>query len=104
MAENREELSLAADLAIEAVRMCPNLLQLVINACNICSHADRSADLLKLLELTTACDPSPGRIRYLEAKAALILGRHDILKKFFDELPPLTSVREAEIESDRSVV
>ncbi len=97
MAENREELALAADLASEAVRMCPNLLQLVINACNICSHADRSADLLKLLELTTPAIRAQGRIRYLEAKAALVLGKHGILKKFFEELPPLTSVREAEM-------
>lgn len=96
-AQEREELTLAAALAFEAARMCPNLTQMMVHACQACSYAKRPADVLKLLEMTTPAIRANGRLRYLEALAALELGRLDIAKTFFDESPELASVREAEL-------
>ncbi|MBN1344459.1 MAG: DUF5107 domain-containing protein [Phycisphaerae bacterium] len=87
----------AAELWLKALRMRPTLLPLAIECCQALIEADRARDLLALWGTLPGQVRQVGRIRTLEAQAAMAVGDLRRVEQILDGDLELTSNREGEV-------
>ncbi|MFD5920988.1 DUF5107 domain-containing protein [Kitasatospora sp. NPDC058201] len=90
----------AADLLTEAHRMLPNLRALAVEATEALLAAHRVTEASKLIEALDDEVRSHGRIRVLDARAALAAGDHDRVRALLDEGIQVDNLREGEVSLD----
>jgi hypothetical protein len=87
----------AADLWLKALRMRPTLLPLAVECCRALIEADRPRELLALWGTLPGQVREAGRIRTLEAQAAMAAGDLDRVERILDSSLVLTTNREGEV-------
>jgi tetratricopeptide (TPR) repeat protein len=86
----------AAELYGEAVRLVPHIRPLVTEAGRFLIDAQKAQQWLDLLGELSPEIRTDGRVRLLEAQAALELGHWPLLEDFFARAPVLPDLREGE--------
>jgi hypothetical protein len=86
----------AAGLLIKALRMAPNLLPLAIECGRCLLEAGRTQEWLELLKELPGSIRMSGRIRLLEAQAALAENKLTMVASFFEEQVIVDDLREGE--------
>ncbi len=87
----------AADLLIRALHMAPHLLPLAIESGRCLLEAGRTQEWLELLEELPLSIRSTGRIRLLQAQAALAENKLATVARFFEDKVTICDLREGEI-------
>ena len=87
----------ATSLYIEAVRMKPELLPLVVECGQALLQSIQPQKWLELLKELPTTVRSSGRIRLLEAQAALAMGDFQKVERFFADEVILPNIREGEL-------
>ena len=90
------QLKEAIDLISSALRMRPDLLPLVTECGRLLLEAGRSREWLDLLPELPQSVRASGRVRLLEAQAALALNEFELVKRFFSEGIVVEDLREGE--------
>jgi hypothetical protein len=96
IAQEEGDLSGGADLLIAACRLKPDLLPLAVECGRCLIAADRPRDWLDLLADLPDSIRAAGRIRLLEAQAALAAGDLPVVEHFFTEGVTIPDLREGE--------
>lgn len=86
----------AADLIVLACKKLPSLLPIVIECGNCLIEAERTEEWLKMMTIFPDSIRSIGRIRLLEAQAALKEGDFDTVDRFFADRVVVPDLREGE--------
>jgi len=86
----------AVELYIAACRMRPSLLPLVVECGRTLIDVGRPRDWLELLAQLPPSVRTVGRIRLLEAQAALAMGDFERVERIFAEKPVVDDMREGE--------
>lgn len=86
----------AVELYIAACRMRPSLLPLAVECGRTLIDAGRLRDWLELLAELPPSVRTVGRIRLLEAQAALVVGDFESVERIFAEEPVVDDMREGE--------
>jgi hypothetical protein len=97
LAQERGQGDEAADLYVAACRMRPQSLPLAVECGRALLEADRPAEWLERLDDLPAWVRERGRIRLLEARAALALDDFERVKHIFAEKPVVNDMREGEV-------
>jgi hypothetical protein len=90
------DLNQAADYYVAACRMMPSLLPLVVECGQCLVETGRPYDWLGLLTEIPQPIRSAGRIRLLEARAALAIGNLEPVERFFADRVVIADLREGE--------
>ena len=90
----------AADLAAEAHRLLPDLMELTIEALDALLRADRSGEALALIEALPQADRRHGRIRLAQARAAHASGDDEQVRVLLAEGVRVDNMREGELSLD----
>ncbi len=86
----------AADLLVEAYNAMPELLPLAVECGRCLVEADRVQEWLTLVQGMPASIRSNGRVRLLEAQAALKQGDLEVAERFFKDEVVVADLREGE--------
>jgi predicted Zn-dependent protease len=86
----------AVELYVAACRMRPSLLPLAVECGRALIDVGRPRDWLELLAELPQSIRTVGRIRLLEAQAALAIGDFESVKRIFAEKPVVDDMREGE--------
>ena len=97
LAQEDGQLDDAAGLYVAACRMRPSLLPLATECGRTLLEAGRPGDWLQLLARLPLSVRSAGRIRLLEAQAALAVDDFEAVQRIFAEKPVVDDMREGEI-------
>ena len=87
----------AADLYVAAHRLRPSLLSLAVECGRALIDAGRAREWLEILAELPALVRAAGRIRLLEARAALAAGEFETVERIFAEKPIVDDLREGEV-------
>jgi hypothetical protein len=96
LAQEEGNLDVAAELLVAACRMLPSLLPLAVECGRSLIDANRSHEWLDLLVELPQPIRSEGRIRLLEAQAALAAGDLQPAERFFADRVTVADLREGE--------
>ena len=96
LAWNEGSVNNAADLLVEAYLAVPDLAPLAVECGRCLIEADRFQEWLTLVQGMSASIRSNGRIRLLEAQAALKQGDLEVAERFFKDEVVITDLREGE--------
>jgi tetratricopeptide (TPR) repeat protein len=86
----------AVDMFTEACQLAPALLPLAVECGNCLIDAGQPGKWLEFLRSCPDFIRSNGRIRLLEAQAALAVNNLEVVKKFFDDAVIVEDLREGE--------
>jgi hypothetical protein len=86
----------AADLLIEAFHAAPGVLSLAVECGRCLIEAERYREWLNMVQEMTGSMRSNGRIRLLEAQAALSEGDLEVVGRFFKDEVVIADLREGE--------
>ncbi len=96
LAWQEDQVDLAADLLVEAYQAAPDILSLAIE-CGGCLNDDgRHREWLQMVPDLPQPIRLNGRIRLLEAQAALMEGKLNIVESFFEDNVEVADLREGE--------
>jgi hypothetical protein len=87
----------AAELYVAACRMRPSLLPLAVECGRTLIQAERPDAWLELLDELPDAVRSVGRVRLLQAQAALAVGDFEVVKHVFAGKPVVDDMREGEV-------
>jgi len=96
LADDEGRINEAAELYVCAVRLLPSLLPLVIECGQLLIRNDRADTWLSLLADLPEYNRQNGRIRLLEAQAALSLDNLQLVEEFFAAEISVADIREGE--------
>jgi hypothetical protein len=97
LARQDGQLGEAAELYIAACRMQPSLLPLAVECGRTVIEAERPDAWLTLLDELPESVRQVGRVRLLQAQAALAVGDFEAVKRVFAERPVVDDMREGEV-------
>ena len=97
LAQQEGRLEDAAERYVDACRMRPSLLPLAVECGRALIDADRPRAWLELLAELPLAVRGVGRVRLLEAQAALALGDYASVKRIFALKPVVDDMREGEL-------
>jgi len=96
-AQAEERLEEASALIIEAQALAPDLLSLAVECGRILTEAKRGSEWLNILATLSPKIRAIGRIRLLEAQAALQVGQLALVAQFFTDEVIVPDIREGEV-------
>jgi hypothetical protein len=94
--QERGQLQLAAELMLDACRGAPDQIELLVECGFLLIEAGRARDWLDLLAGLPAPMRAHGRIRLLQAQAAVATGQIAVVAEFFDDRIVPDDLREGE--------
>ncbi len=97
LAKHEKQLTEAADLLLTAHRMAPQISSLAMECCQTLIEAGRPQDMLNLMENLPRQIRDLGRVRIMEASAAMKMGDLDKVEEILQSRPSVADVREGEV-------
>jgi len=97
LAKREKRLTEAADLLLTAHRMSPQISSLALECCRILTEAGRPEDMLNLMDALPRQLRVLGRLRIMEASAAMKMGDLDRVEEILQSRPSVADVREGEV-------
>ncbi|MFC1714898.1 DUF5107 domain-containing protein [Candidatus Poribacteria bacterium] len=97
LAKREKNLDEAADLLLIAHEMAPQMLSLTLECCRTLLDAGRPQDMLDLLDDLPRHIRERGRMRIMEARAALKAGDLQKVEEILHSRPSVADVREGEV-------
>ncbi len=96
LAQEEKRFDDAAELLVAACRMRPSLRPLAVECGRVLIDADRPREWLNLVTKLPQSVRTVGRIRLLEARAALAVGDFKTVERLFAEKPVIDDLREGD--------
>lgn len=97
LAKHEKQLTEAADLLLTAHRMAPQISSLALECCRTLIEAGRPQDMLSLMDDLPRQVRDLGRVRIMEASAAMKMGDLDKVEEILQSRPSVADVREGEV-------
>jgi tetratricopeptide (TPR) repeat protein len=97
LARREKNLDEAADLLLIALEMAPQMFSLALECCRALLDAGRPTDMLNLLEDLPQNIRERGRMKIMEARAALTAGDLQKVEEILQSRPSVADVREGEV-------
>ncbi|MBC8232432.1 DUF5107 domain-containing protein [bacterium] len=97
LAKHEGRLSEAADLLLTACQMAPNVPSLALECCQALLEAERPQDMLNFLSNLPTQIRDRGRMRVMEARAALKMGNLQEVEEILQSRPSVPDIREGEV-------
>jgi len=97
LAKRGKRLSEAADMLLAARRMAPDMFSLAVECCRALIEAGRSREVLGLMENLPQHIHDRGRMRIMEAQAAMKIGDLQKVEEILQSRPSVSDVREGEV-------
>jgi len=97
LARQEKRLDEAADLLLTAHRMAPQISSLALECCRTLIEAGRPEDMLSLMDALPRQVRDLGRLRIMEASAAMKMGDLDRVEEILQSRPSVADVREGEV-------
>jgi tetratricopeptide (TPR) repeat protein len=97
LAKREKRLSEAADMLLAARRMAPEMFSLAVECCRALIEAGRSHDVLELMKNLPQHIHDRGRMRIMEAQAAMKIDDLQKVEEILQSRPLVSDVREGEV-------
>ena len=97
LAKHEEQLSKAADLLLTACQMAPQIPSLALECCQALLEAERPQNMLNFLSDLPRQIRDRGRMRVMEARAALKMGNLQKVEEILQSRPSVPDIREGEV-------
>jgi tetratricopeptide (TPR) repeat protein len=97
LAKHEGRLEEAAGLLLAARQMAPQMPSLALECCRVLIEAGRSEDMLNLMDDLPPQIRGLGRMRIIEAQAAMKMGDLQRVEDILRSRPPVADVREGEV-------
>ena len=97
LAKREERMTEAADLLLTARRMAPEMLSLALECCRALIAAERPQDMLDFMDDLPPQIRDRGRMRIMEARAAMKMGDLQKVEEILQSRPSVSDVREGEV-------
>ena len=97
LARREKRLNDAANLLLVARQMVPQMLSLAVECCRTLTDAGRAQEMLDLVKNLPRQIREHGRMKILEAQAAMEIGDLQKVEQILLDRPPVADVREGEV-------
>ncbi|NQT88821.1 DUF5107 domain-containing protein [bacterium] len=95
--KREEEHGAAANLLLQASRMAPHVRSLALECCQALLDAGQAREMMDFMDALPPAVHDLGRMRILEARAALALGDLDGVERILHGRPVVPDIREGEV-------